>query len=66
MTQLKDPAIGILEQLKPEKTEKDKEDNKKVKENAKVERLKAWKRPSNDKDRKSGKAERQADWEARK
>jgi hypothetical protein len=66
MTQLKDPAVEILKKLKPEKTEKDKEGNKKVKEEAKAERLKAWKRPSSDKERKDKKAERQADWEARR
>lgn len=66
MTQLADPAKEIIKKLKPEVTAKDKEVNLKVKADAKVERLKAWKRPSSDKDRKEKKAERQADWEARR
>jgi len=66
MTQLVDPAAEIIKKLKPEVTAKDKEDNLKVKAEAKTERLKAWKRPSSDKERKDKRAERQADWEARK
>lgn len=66
MTQLADPAKEILKKLKPETTEKDKENNLKVKADAKAKRLKVWKRPSSDKERKDKKAERQAGWEARR
>jgi len=66
MTLLADPAKEILKKHKEEKTSADKVANAAVKAEAKTERLKAWKRPSSDKERKDKKAERQADWEARR
>jgi hypothetical protein len=63
---LADPASSILMAVKPEATEKDKQDNLKTLEEAKKERLKIWKRPTTKKEQDDARAERKADWEAKR
>lgn len=53
-----DPAKDILKNLKPEVTAKDKEDNAKVKADAKAKRQTDWKRPSSKKERDDLRTER--------
>jgi hypothetical protein len=59
---LTDPAKTILLNLKPEVVAKDKEDNLKVKDDAKKERLKVWVAPTLKKDRDDARAVRIEDW----